>query len=353
MCCDSLAASHDSPEDYFLERMARMYLIADKITSMFGSPNDAGRSQPFLFLVEGHARGIRTELSTLMESLTFKNLQIYQQSLPRYRHIDENEYKSRRDFFTLYYHYLLVRLYEPAISLQNAPLGEPSRFRSACLRNCLLATKAYLDAFLSIPPLVVVYTSTIAREPLSLVVAIAARLMFLEAPEWDTQTARSTLDMCRSLDMLIEVTISGEIFRRQLAASFAKEFSGVDEALSNPDGTGDDESISCVHVERLRAVKTRYEAKIMNEAGTPWLDPAMTVSLGNWDAMHDQLPTTHAAPLPGKGISPAVTEVVGTGATSMPYQGSVPVGISDATMGSMGQSFYGGIYGAVTWEFGN
>ncbi|KAH8178088.1 Fungal transcriptional regulatory protein [Sarocladium implicatum] len=353
ICCDSLARARDSPDDFFLERIARMYLVADRISSMFGSPHDSQRPQPFLFLVEGHARSLRAELTDLMESLTFENLEVYQNGVQRHRRIDRDEYAARREFFTLHYHYLLVRLYEPATYLQNVPLGQPSQFRSACLRNCLLAAKAYLDAFVAVPPPVVAYASSIAREPLPLVVAVATRLMFLETPGWDLQFARSTLDICRSLDVLVEATLSGEAFRRQQAASFAKEVSGVD-CMTYEEGCVDGDTMPSPGVERFRFLRGWYEAKVRDGDTTAWLDPAINMPLDNWDAIHSQLLATDEASMLGKSPSSAVVEVVdiGTGVPSTTFQSSVPVGTGDGGYGDPRLTFYNDMYGVAHWGSG-
>ncbi|KAL2205275.1 hypothetical protein CC79DRAFT_1371091 [Sarocladium strictum] len=164
-----------------------MYLIADKLAAAFGSPNDTERPQPYLFLVEEHARSIRQELSDIMESIDFGKFQVLphaekQQQRP-VAPKDNKEHNFYREYFTLQYHYLLARYYEPATYLQHVPERQASHYRSVCLRNCLFVARTFFDTHMQISPSTFIYIPLIARENIWLVMTVATRLMLINVPD--------------------------------------------------------------------------------------------------------------------------------------------------------------------------
>jgi hypothetical protein len=170
-----------------------MYLISDKLAAAFGSPNDNERDQPYSFLVVGQARSIRQELSEIMESIDFDKCQDLsharkQKKLKKLKKQNSatsdhsKEHNFYREHFTLHYHYLLVRLYEPATYLQNVSNAQASLYRSVCLRNCLFAAKTYFDTHIRISPSTFMYIPLTAREQSWFVMTVATRLMLTNVP---------------------------------------------------------------------------------------------------------------------------------------------------------------------------
>lgn len=195
-----------------------MTQVGDKISEAFSISNDRERGKPYLFLLEGSASGFRSELDSILESIGYDQRQTLWPL--------SEETVSYHKILTLYYNYLLVRLYEPATQSQEVLQdggGFPSMFRSLCLRHCLFAAKAYFDTILSVPASQYAYQSAISTEQISYIVVIATRLLLINAPDWDVDFARMTLDFPSVMGQLISKLEEAEELRRQGVEHFARE----------------------------------------------------------------------------------------------------------------------------------
>lgn len=201
--------------------------MGEKIDAAFGAAIDCARPKPYLFLVEGSARGFRVELDSIMESLGTD--QMHYESV--YGPIDGTDNVSdRRKCFTLYYHYLLVRLYEPATYLPEASQegGAPSMYRSLCLRNCLFAVKAFFDTLLELHSTQHLFNSLNIMQQTTFVMIIATRLLLIDSPDWDVEFARLTLDFVGTLRGAIAKAKAAETARADSVMRFVEEMGVLD-----------------------------------------------------------------------------------------------------------------------------
>ncbi|KAJ3493399.1 hypothetical protein NLG97_g4755 [Lecanicillium saksenae] len=188
-CADALAQAGEYPSDFLLQQVVRLMQIEDRISEFFGSANDTARGRPFLFLVDENVTTLRSELDTILESLTYPGL------MRRLPHCSPDQIDHFARYFELTRQYLLVRLYEPATYLGELPEhgSDPSQhtYRATALRNCLMAANAFFETVTSVPPTSARFQALAAPGQTGFVMVICSRLLVVDAPDWDAAaTAR-------------------------------------------------------------------------------------------------------------------------------------------------------------------
>lgn len=181
--------------------------MSEKLSRAFGESHERGRAKPYAFLLEGSGRGFRTELNRIIETAMHPDLE------------------PHRNFFHLWQNYLLVRLYEPATrvkELEEEGIG-PSMYRSLCLRNCLTAAKEYFEILLSESSTTVLYRTLLTSEQSAFVMLMTARLLLIDAPDWDVSVARLTLDFIPILDQVLIQLQEADAARNQAMRAFSKD----------------------------------------------------------------------------------------------------------------------------------
>lgn len=277
LCCDSLDWTRGYPSDFFLERTIRLVLMGEKIDEAFGVATDTERPKPYLFLVEGNARRFRAELDSIMESLGSDQMRYESVYGPL-----ENTTigQDRRKHLTLYYNFLLVRLYEPATYLPEASQegGAPSMYRSMCLRNCLYAAKAYYETLIHMDPTQVLFHSINIMHQATFVMIISTRLLLIDSPDWDVEYARLTLDLIGIMKTCTTNLMTCEQSRDAATRRFVEEMgvAGVTEEELAITGTqkdlADKTDLIMAWFERRISGETESEADTATVAAAAGLD---------------------------------------------------------------------------------
>lgn len=204
---DALSDMSTSRTDLLLDRIVRMAQMGEKLSQGFGEPHDRDQARSYAFLLEGSGRRFRTELDRLTENTAHPDL------------------AENRPLFELYHQYLIVRLYQPAVTVADRPEEgvPPSMYRSLCLRNCFGAAKEFLDTLLAQPIDAFSHRSILTTDQATFVLLMAARLLLIDAPDWDVTLARRTLDLRTILNQIIARITETEALRTKAVEEFASE----------------------------------------------------------------------------------------------------------------------------------
>lgn len=225
-CADALAQAGEYPSDFLLQQVVRLMQIEDRISEFFGSANDTARGRPFLFLVDENVMTLRSELDTILESLTYAELT---KQLP---HCSPDQIDHFARYFELTRQYLLVRLYEPATYLGDLPESsggaDPSQphhtsYRATALRNCLAAATAFFETVTSVPATSARFQALAAPGQTGFVMVICSRLLVVDAPDWDAAAARRALDFSGMLSKIVGRLTVAEARRKVNVEHFVRE----------------------------------------------------------------------------------------------------------------------------------
>ncbi|KAJ4028707.1 hypothetical protein NW752_000969 [Fusarium irregulare] len=218
-CLKVIAQAQFSPSDSVAEYIVRLIQMSERLSEGFGEPHERTLSRPYAFLLEGTGRRFHSDLSRLSESVAYPNL------------------ASHSQIFEMHRLYLLVRLYEPAIIVACHPDEGVSQFvyLLICLRNCLQAMLSFFDIFLDLPVDMVLRCSIVTVDQVLFVMLQASRLLLVDIPDWDVQSARQTLDFGVILNRMIAHFEEAEELRKsemRMFAGFTHE-EGREDAISN------------------------------------------------------------------------------------------------------------------------
>ncbi|KAF7550549.1 hypothetical protein G7Z17_g5647 [Cylindrodendrum hubeiense] len=204
---DALSDMSTSRTDLLLNGIVHIVQMSDKLSKGFGEPHERDQARSYAFLLEGSGRRFRTQLDRLAENTA---------------HPDIAEHRS---FFELYHQYLIVRLYEPAVTVAERPEEgvPPSMYRSLCLRNCLGAAQEFLELLLAQPIDTYLRHSIINTGQAAFVMFMTARLLLIDTPDWDVALARQTLDLRTTLDQIFAHVTEAEELRVRTMEEFAVE----------------------------------------------------------------------------------------------------------------------------------
>lgn len=184
-----------------------MTQMAETLSQAFGESHDRSAAKPYAYLLEGSGRTFRSDVNRIIETAMHPDLH------------------THHGFFKLWQHYLFVRLYEPTTrikELEKEGIG-PSMYRSLCLRNCFQAIQDYFEILLEEPATGVLYHTALASEQSAYVMLMSARTLLIDAPDWDVELARRTLDLVPILDQIIQRTEEAEAARKRAVENFAGE----------------------------------------------------------------------------------------------------------------------------------
>ena len=210
----SLIASVVAKLSSSLEPLDNILSTTTSLTLQSASlPTAQTTQEPYLFLVEGGARGFRPALDDILDGAVQAPSGFPSATLVAKR-------------FHLHCEYLVVRLHEPATHLSRilSHGGHAGSHRSLCLRNALFACKAYLNQLLEIPPEELAHGGTPLLQRTNFVADVAARLLLDDADDWDAPMARLTIDLGPVLDALSGMLEGCEETRLRREESFCKEF---------------------------------------------------------------------------------------------------------------------------------
>ncbi|KAH7193015.1 uncharacterized protein B0J16DRAFT_69261 [Fusarium flagelliforme] len=204
-CLKTIAQAQPSPSDSVAEHIVRLIQMSERLSEGFGEPHERTLSRPYAFLLEGTGRRFHSDLSRLSESIAYPNLSNHSQT------------------FEMHRLYLLVRLYEPAIVVSCHPEDGVSQFvyLLICLRNCLEAMQSFFDIFLGLPVDMILRCSIVTVDQVLFVMLQASRLLLVDVPDWDVQSARQTLDFSAILNRMLAHFEEAEELRRSEMRIFA------------------------------------------------------------------------------------------------------------------------------------
>ncbi|KAM0234704.1 hypothetical protein ACHAP5_009943 [Fusarium lateritium] len=116
----------------------------------------------------------------------------------------------------------MVRMYEPAIVVACHPDEGVLQFvfLLICLRNCLDAVRSFLDLFLELPVDLELRYSIITSDHLVFAMLQAVRLLLVEIPDWDVQSARQKLDLGVVLDKIVARYEEADVLRKEAVRKF-------------------------------------------------------------------------------------------------------------------------------------
>lgn len=220
ICCQTLSQSTTCATDFLITQIVRMYHLGDRISESFGAANDDERGRPFLFLLDDHVLALRTELDLTMASLSYDKL------LNKLATFSSAKIDQIHRSIVLRYHFLLVRLYEPATYLRNTTdeAGDPTSYRTSCLQDCLTAAKTFYEMFSTVPPHDSMYQSLASLAQATFVMIISTRLLLIDdVPGWDVSHARQTLDFPEAMEHIALGMYETEKWRRECVDAFVKE----------------------------------------------------------------------------------------------------------------------------------
>lgn len=236
-----------------------MTQVDDRISEVFGAANDSARGRPFLFLVDENVTTLRSELDTMLDAVTYQQLQ---KRLPQFNH---EQLKQLERSFKLQYHYLLVRLYEPATYLADMPSDStgPSPYRTTALQKCLMAAKSFFEVLFEFPGYYTRFQVLSSGGQCGFVMTICTRLLIIDAPDWDAAAARSVLNFSETLAQIITRLENTEQLRRQAVKQFVNEngIPATEQELSEP---GRFVSTAA----KTRCIKGWYEGRLQEVEGT-------------------------------------------------------------------------------------
>ncbi|KAF4840334.1 Transcriptional regulator WAR1 [Colletotrichum siamense] len=181
-CCEKLANAHEYPTDLLLVQLIQARKIALKVEEVFREKSEVTNDKPFGGL---HALAIATiqkELGAFMASLPG----------PVSSHYLLREQSAA----------IRIRLFEPAIHADGETQPQTPHLRSRMMWQCLTSTQELLDAFLTIPVETYVSLTFISILHLALAIIKACGLLCMEDRDWDLETARASLNLADTLQVL-------------------------------------------------------------------------------------------------------------------------------------------------------
>lgn len=220
ICCQTLSQNTTCATDFLITQIVRMFHLGDRISESFGAAIDDERGRPFLFLLDDHVSALRAELDLTMASLSYDKLL---NKLPTFSSAKINQIHRS---ILMRYHFLLVRLYEPATYLRNTTdeAGNPTSYRTSCLEECLTAAKTFYGMLATVPPPDFMYQSLAPLAQATFVMVITTRLLLMDdVPGWDVDVARQTLDFPLGMEQVAMRMYETEKWRKECVKAFIKE----------------------------------------------------------------------------------------------------------------------------------
>lgn len=203
-CLKNIGQSQAETSDFIAAHIVRLVRMSERLSEGFGEPHKRTLSRPYAFLLEGTGRHFHTDLNRLAASAIYPSLASHSQT------------------FELHRLYLMVRMYEPAIVVACHPDEGVLQFvfLLICLRNCLDAMRSFFDLFLELPVDLVLRYSIITLDHVIFVMLQAIRLLLVEIPDWDIQSAREKLDLGAVLNQIVARYEEADVLREEAVRRF-------------------------------------------------------------------------------------------------------------------------------------
>lgn len=203
-CLKNIGQSPVETSDFVAAHIIHLVRMSERLSEGFGEPHKRTLSRPYAFLLEGTGRHFHTDLNRLAASATYPSLASHSQT------------------FELYRLYILVRMYEPAIVVACHPDEGVLLFvfLLICLRNCLDTMRSFFDLFLDLPVDLMLHYSIITFDHVIFVTLQAVRLLLIEIPDWDVQSAREKLNLGAVLDQIVSRYEEADVLREEAVRKF-------------------------------------------------------------------------------------------------------------------------------------
>ncbi|KAK5991328.1 Transcription factor himD-like protein [Cladobotryum mycophilum] len=241
-CCDSLTGAQQYESDLFLVALVKIQRVAERAYCMMpGLDTMETASTIYRNYLDMVISNVRRELEDLTNSL--------------------DDSIKRKKVFWAYYHVLLMRLSEPAISMQPPSLTDPGVLpvepfqRFETVWNCLLAAVDFFNVLLSIPANELPGLPASVTGLMAFSIVTTSRLLLQEpSVDWQPVVARKRLDFADAMKRLSD--------RFEDADGWAKE-AGRRRRLLDGGGT-----LFCRFSFKLRWIRQWYLSKISQEPST-------------------------------------------------------------------------------------
>ncbi|KAJ0288558.1 hypothetical protein Brms1b_005597 [Colletotrichum noveboracense] len=183
-CCEKLANAQEYSTDLLLVQLIGARKVALRLDDTFREQSELANDQPFGGL---HALAIAT---------VEKELDSFMDSLPaplRSNHLLREQSAATR-----------IRLFEPAIHVQGSTRPQIPHLRSRMMWQCLTSIQELLNAFLALPVETYASLTFISILHLALAIIKAYGLLCMKDRDWDLETARASLSLADTLQILSE-----------------------------------------------------------------------------------------------------------------------------------------------------
>ncbi|KAJ6444924.1 fungal transcriptional regulatory protein [Purpureocillium lavendulum] len=261
-CCDSLIDAREYEADLYAVALVRMQCISDKVSG-FLPPTGTGDKDASVFRppMEIAISGIRSELEKFAHSQPA--VVSHNSEFEPLIGIEMAQLTVLADVFWAYYHGLVMRLYEPIISMRTPSIPNSDVFSSGNFRRteslwqCLQSAADFFASLQNIPPTQLPLLPLTANALLALVIVTTSRLLLLESTnDWDAGPARRNLDFAAALTRVADQFEQAD---RWLQGAGRRRRPQEDTANS-----------PCMYAFRLRWVRHWYLSKISDgEAPNP------------------------------------------------------------------------------------
>ncbi|KAJ0351105.1 hypothetical protein COL154_004507 [Colletotrichum chrysophilum] len=183
-CCEKLANAQEYSTDLLLVQLIGARKVALRVDDTFREQSELANDQPF---GGPHALAIATvekELDSFMDSLPAplrSNYLLREQSAA-----------------------IRIRLFEPAIHVQGSTRPQIPHLGSRMMWQCLTSIQELLNAFLALPVETYASLTFISILHLALAIIKACGLLCMKDRDWDLETARASLSLADTLQILSE-----------------------------------------------------------------------------------------------------------------------------------------------------
>lgn len=219
-CCQFLFSRAEYPTDCFLAVTVRLQCIIDRIMETFYADQISSKHSKTPIGI--HVNFYRKELETFKSSLPLNIQQdsecfFLRSSNPQVRCSPEEAH------FIMHYLNAEISLYESAIPKPfSTDYGACSLQQLDMLHGCLIACQQFFEAFFSMSQEYLVTLSFVNFGRLSFGIVTLFKLSLLDAPGWDLENVRQTVDMGVVLDRIIfafEHAMNGAATRDEIDSS--------------------------------------------------------------------------------------------------------------------------------------
>ncbi|KAK4158310.1 hypothetical protein C8A00DRAFT_10977 [Chaetomidium leptoderma] len=236
-CCDVLLSAQEHDSDKFLVALVRMQQLGARVADALPSPETDDSPQSMNGSVYMMMTTAQKELDALARS--------------------QPPEVQRNVLLWTQYHGVLIRLFEPALSIRPAPRSHDaskSTARTDALSSCLQACMDFFAAYTSIPIDSLGYMPLVATAYMAFAFVTASRILMLNDADWNVGVARRSLDFSATCQTL------SDRFRQA---------DGLAESLGRRRKIKDDEagSVLGAYSLKIRWIRQWYLAKI-SAAGT-------------------------------------------------------------------------------------